>query len=133
MAPSPPPLPDYVPWITGPLLEALEGVHIGLLIMHDDGVQHRIAYSSPYNASLTGHTPEELVGTDSFVRVPPEELPRLAERRERARRGEPQPRMMETTLLHKDGVTRVPIEVGTTRVQLEGKQVVIAFNRDIRE
>jgi two-component system cell cycle sensor histidine kinase/response regulator CckA len=127
-----PPLPDYLHWITGPLVEALEGVHIGLCIMTDDGARHRIVYSSVYNAALTGHVPEELIGTDSFTLVAPEEIPKLAARRERARQGEPMPKVMETRLVHKDG-RRIPIEIGTTRVAFEGRDVIIAFNRDIRE
>ena len=132
MASSSAPLPDYLRWITGPLVEALEGVHIGLCIMFDDGNSHRMVYSSVYNASLTGHVPEDIVGTDSFRLVAPEEHAKLAARRDRARRGEAQPRVMETLLVHADG-SRVPIEIGTTRVQFEGKDIIIAFNRDIRE
>jgi PAS domain S-box-containing protein len=132
MVESSPPLPDYLRWMTGPLMEALEGVHIGVCIMVDDGAAHRIIYSSVYNAALTGHRPEDLVGTDSFTLIAPEEIPRLAERRERARRGEPMARMLETQLVHKDG-RRVPIEIGTQRVAFEGKDVIIAFNREIRD
>jgi PAS domain S-box-containing protein len=134
MADSPPDLlrADLFGSIGAPLLEALDAVGIGLIIMEDDGSRYTTVYTNRQNAQLTGHTPEEMIGGDSFGLVAPEELSKLAERRERARRGEPLPRMMETLIVHKDG-RRVPIEIGTERVRVEGRDVIIAFNRDLTE
>ena len=123
---------EYLRALTEPLLEALDAVGIGLIIMVDDGQRYVTVYTNRQNASLTGHTPEEMIGGDPWALVAPEAMPKLIERRDRARRGEPLPRMAETLIVHKDG-TRVPIEIGTTRVRYQGKDAVIAFNRDLSE
>jgi PAS domain S-box-containing protein len=126
------PLPDFLPSIASTLIEALAGAKIGFCVMLDDGVRHSTIYQSEVAAEILGYPLDEVIGRDSLFCIAPEEIPALEERRRRALLGEPQPRTLDTIIVRKDG-TRVPVEIGTCRVKIEGKDAVVAFLRDVSE
>jgi PAS domain S-box-containing protein len=117
---------------SAPVVRALDNLGVALCVMLDDGKGLRVVYASEAIAGLLGYTSEEIVGYDSFFFVAPDELPRLAELRRSVVGGQRTSPFLEIVALRKDG-SRIPLEIGTARVSLDGEDAVIAFCRDITE
>jgi len=112
------------------LTKAADAAGMGVSVMYvtDDGARN--AYFNDASVRLLGVTREELAQRPMWSSVAPEELPRLTAMHERRLAGEPLPTNYETVLLRPDG-TRVPVEIATSRLELDGEFANVTFVQDI--
>jgi diguanylate cyclase (GGDEF)-like protein/PAS domain S-box-containing protein len=73
----------------------------------------RIAFANAKLEQLTGYSVKELLGQRCTMLVAPRAVPMALDRRQRALPRAPEPSLLETELIHKDG-TRLPVELATT-------------------
>jgi PAS domain S-box-containing protein len=118
------------------VIQALEASGIGFAVTRDEpGVGPVRVYVSRRAAEILGAPVEELVGTPGTLSLPPEELTRLRARAARLRaEGAPTgiEDKFETIVVRPDG-TRVPIEVGATRLVHQGQPAYVSFFWEIGE
>jgi PAS domain S-box-containing protein len=89
-----------------------------------------VLYVNEGAARLLGSSVEEITRRGVWQFFPPEELPRLKQMVEQRLRGEPAPKVFETSVVHSDG-RRIPVELSTTPLTLEGKFTNVTFLFDI--
>jgi PAS domain S-box-containing protein len=108
--------------------QVLEDLHEALYIIDADG---HIRFCNAALGHLTGYPAEAWLGRPSLDLYAPEDRPAVLERRTRAFRAEPVPRLLEATLLRHDGA-RLPVELSVTSLRREGRVVGrVAVVRDV--
>jgi PAS domain S-box-containing protein len=111
--------------------EALaESASEGILIGAEEEGRH--VYANRRAAEITGYPIEELLKTCMRDIVPPDELPKLAERYKKRLEGLEVPNHYETALLNKDDA-RVPIEISPSRTIWQNQPANMVIFRDITE
>jgi PAS domain S-box-containing protein len=114
------------------VLEGLEGVGIGVVIIADrNGVQERL-YTSRCAAALLGVSPEQASELPPYGGVDDDERRRFEAMRDRRRSGLEVPRSFETVLKRPDG-GRTPVEVHVIRIAITDGSLAITFLTDISE
>lgn len=117
------------------LLQASEERYRGLLDASRDAVfvldSEKYLYVNRSAANLLGYDdPGELVGTDAFVHVAPEDRESVKEITLRRQRGEETPSRYNFRLVDKNGVG-VDVEAHVSLTEYEGKTVSLSVNRDV--
>jgi PAS domain S-box-containing protein len=108
----------------------IENASDGLVVLNDEG---RVLYQSPRIFDILGYEPSDLVGTDPFTHVHPEDRRIVEEHLNAVREGRPSSVPIELRYRHKDGTWRF-IEVNPTlALDPEGEKITIANYRDISE
>ena len=82
-------------------------------------------------ARMCGYTVEEVVGMDFRQLVAPEDLEIVADRYHRRQAGEDVPREYEFRMLHKDGTTRIFVNMNAGLVSYQGKVASIGTVKNI--
>ena len=111
------------------LIQAADSAGIGVSVNVVTGDGARLVYVSEACARILGVMREELVERPVWSFIAPDELPKLREmhgRRLQAGPGEPLPSTFESVAVRPDG-TRVPIELATSRVDLDGEPANVTF------
>jgi PAS domain S-box-containing protein len=109
-------------------IHVLESLNEALYIIDADG---RIQFCNAALAQLTGYPAETLLGRLPLDLFAPEDRPAVLDRRTRAFQGEPEPSLLEATLLRHDGA-RLPVELSLTGLRRAGQVVGrVAVVRDI--
>ncbi len=116
-------------WLFTALVEAAEVAGIGLVISVSEGDRVEVLHASGTVAAMLGHEPEELAHRPIWESLAPEELPRLLELHQIRLAGHPVPARFDTIALRKDG-TRVPVEIASSLVEIEGRPANITFVMD---
>lgn len=92
-----------------------------------------VRYESPSVQSVLGWRPDELLGTNAFDLVHPDDLPRVRETFQRALNHPGTSDRIEFRARHKDGSWRLLEAVGNSLLHVEGAQGILINARDISE
>ncbi|HEY4015660.1 MAG TPA: ATP-binding protein [Polyangiaceae bacterium] len=114
------------------MLDAAKAAHIGVSVTFVDGLRPQNVYVSETAAELLGWTVAELLEGDPMTNIAPEDIPRMHERVRSRARGEVGGQTDTIHAIAKDG-RRIPIEIATSNVVIDGRQAVFAFFFDARE
>ncbi|MBD3165140.1 PAS domain S-box protein [bacterium] len=107
----------------------IDSIQDGVFILRD-GI---FAFANDALADLVGYDREELHGQPFPPFIAPEDRDMVKQRHARRMRGEEVPSTYEFRLLHKDGSTRVHVNMSTSVLQFEGRPVAIGTLKDITE
>jgi PAS domain S-box-containing protein len=114
------------------ILEAAHAASVGITVSVDEGDGAKFIYVNERAAELNGLRPEEMIGQPVLLQVVPEDLPMLLDLQEQRKRGVTPPRLIEVTIVRKDG-TRLPLEVGLSYAHYEGRTAAVTFTHDISD
>ncbi len=112
------------------MLEAARVARIGVTVTVVDGPLPRLVYVSEHVAHIMGWSVEELLEGDPLQRIAPEHRVEAAARFADLAGGSTVQRSFEVEVLRKDG-SRIPIEIATSAVTIEGRRAVFSFLVDV--
>jgi PAS domain S-box-containing protein len=112
------------------MLRAANAAHIGVTVSVVSSGGARNVYVSEVAAEIMGWSQRELLECDPMSVIAPEDSARLHDRFVRRQKGEGGPAFYELAVVRKDGV-RVPIEVSTIDVDLDGQRTMLSFILDL--
>ncbi|MEN9581171.1 MAG: hypothetical protein RJA70_4180, partial [Pseudomonadota bacterium] len=92
----------------------------------------RVLYANEGLQQLSGFTLVELSSEDLWHFVAPDSLQRLQDIYAARRQGEVIPRTIETAIIHSGG-ERIPVEVRSTAISVNGEPAEVAFVLDLRD
>ncbi len=107
----------------------IQSLQEGLFVIQDG----KFAYLNEAVVALVGYQQDELTGKDIFTVIPPEVREEVAENYEKRIAGQPVENTYESLLLHKDGVTRIPIILSLSLTSFENKPAVVGTAKDITD
>ncbi|MCU0596294.1 MAG: PAS domain S-box protein, partial [Desulfobacterota bacterium] len=93
----------------------------------------RIRFANGACAEMIGWSPEEIVGVDFRELVAPEDRAMVEDFHRRRLLGEAVPKEYELKMIHRDGVTRVMVNLSVGMTIFQGEQAVIGTIKDITE
>jgi PAS domain S-box-containing protein len=83
--------------------------------------------------NLLGYSVAEMVGKSFHSIVAPENLDKHSERYAQYKKGAVQSMSYETTLLHRDGHTRIPVIISSNLTEIDGKKALVGTVKDISD
>jgi PAS domain S-box-containing protein len=89
-----------------------------------------LIYVNEGTARLLGYSVAEIEVRSVWSLFAPEQIGRVVDMQARRMRGEPAPRVFDSEVMHKDG-HRIPVEIATTPVTLEGQRANVTFLIDV--
>jgi PAS domain S-box-containing protein len=101
----------------------------GVFIIQDGVIQ----FANEACARMAGYTVEEITGKDFREFISPEDLKMVAERYQRRQTGEDVPREYEYHALHKDGRTRILVNMNVGLITYRGRVASMGTVKDITE
>jgi len=107
----------------------IDNIQDGVFIIQDVEIQ----FGNEAFARMAGYTVEEITGMDFRQLVAPEDLEMVADRYRRRQAGEDVPREYELRLLHKDGKTRVFVNMNVGLIDYRGRVASMGTGKDITE
>ncbi len=107
----------------------VDSIQDGVFIIQDE----KLVFVNEAFARMAGFTAEELTGTKFQNLVAPEDLEMVADRYRRRQTGEDVPREYEFKVLHKDGTTRVVVNMQVGLVPYRGAVASMGTLKDITE
>ncbi|RKX26210.1 MAG: hypothetical protein DRP45_04090 [Candidatus Zixiibacteriota bacterium] len=107
----------------------VEDIQDGVFIIQDN----KMVFVNEAFANIVGYTAEQIVGMDFQSLVAPEDLEIVADRYRRRQAGEDLPREYEFRTLHKDGITRVMVNMSVGIITYNGKVASLGTVKDITE
>ena len=107
----------------------IDNIQDGAFIIQDAKIQ----FVNEAFAKMVGHTVEEVIGMDFRQLVAPEDLEIVADRYRRRQAGEDTPREYEFRMLHKDGATRIIVNMNVGLVDYRGSVASMGTVKDITE
>jgi PAS domain S-box-containing protein len=107
----------------------IDNIQDGVFMIQDAKIQ----FVNEAFAQMSGYTVEEVIGKDYRELVAPEDLEMVAERYQRRQAGEDVPREYEFQMLHKDGRTRILINMNVGLITYRGRVASMGTVKDITE
>jgi len=107
----------------------IENIQDGVFIIQDA----KIKFSNEAFAGMIGYTAEELSGIDIKKLIAPEDLEMVMERYKQRLDGKDIPKEYEFRMLHKDGVTRVFVNMLVGLIDYQGKAASMGTVKDMTE
>lgn len=95
-----------------------------------DPGQVNLLYLNEGTARLIGYSLDEIAQRSVWSFFAPDEVPKLLQMHERRLRGEANPAVLESAVVHKDG-RRIPVDISTTRIDLDGRSANVTFLFDV--
>jgi len=83
--------------------------------------------------NLLGYSVAEMVGKTFHSIIAPENLNNYSERYAQYKEGAVKSMSYETTLLHKDGNTRIPVIISSNLTEIDGKKALVGTVKDISD
>ncbi|MCZ7372754.1 MAG: PAS domain S-box protein [Candidatus Methanoperedens sp.] len=105
----------------------IENIQDGVFIVQDS----RIQFANDAFAMVAGYTVEDVVGRDFWEFVAPEDLEMVRDRHHRA--GESVPHGYEFRMLHRDGRTRISINMNGGAITYRGRAASMGTVKDIAD
>jgi len=100
----------------------------GLFVVQDE----HLIYANNVFAEILGYnSPEELIGKPISETIAAESLEITREIHRRRVKGEQAPEEYETTMLHKDGKTGIPVRMNATAITYKGRRSSLGTIRDL--
>jgi PAS domain S-box-containing protein len=107
----------------------IQSLQEGLFVVQDE----KFVFVNEAIVDILGYTVEEMTGKSFYSVMPPEGMEFMVTRHQDRKNGEKGSWSYEYTLLHKDGVTRVPVILSTNLTEFDGKIAVVGTAKDITE
>ncbi len=107
----------------------IDNIQDGVFIIQDGKIQ----FANEASARMAGYTVGEVLGKEFREFVAPEDLEMVAERNQRRHAGEDVPREYEFRALHKDGKTRVLLNMNVGLITYRGRVASMGTVKDITE
>ena len=107
----------------------IENIQDGVFIIQDA----KIKFLNEAFAKMIGYTAEEVIGIDIQKLIAPEDLDIVMDRYQQRLAGKDVPKEYEFLLLHKDGVTRVIVNMLVDIVAYQGRTASMGTVKDITE
>lgn len=107
----------------------IENIQDGVFIIQDA----KIKFLNEAFAKIIGYTAEELVGIDIQKLIAPEDLDIVMDRYQQRLAGRDVPKEYEFLMLHKDGVTRVIVNMLVGLVDYQGRTASMGTVKDVTE
>ncbi len=105
----------------------VESIQDGVFLVQDT----RIVFANGACAEMIGWSPEEMIGVDSHELVAPEDRTMVEDFHRRRLLGEAVPREYELKMIHRDGLTRITVNISVGMTLFQGKPAVIGTIKDI--
>jgi PAS domain S-box-containing protein len=83
--------------------------------------------------NLLGYTVAEMVGKTFHSFIAPENFNNYIERYAQYKKGAVKSMSYETTLLHRDGTTRIPVIISSNLTEIDGKKALVGTVKDISD
>jgi PAS domain S-box-containing protein len=107
----------------------VEHAEEGVFIIQD----RRFAYVNQAIAALVGYQCEDLLGLRFEDLVAPDDRAQVADYHDRRIRGAPAPSRYHLGLVHRDGVTRIPVSLTATRITYLDRPAIMGMIRSMIE
>ncbi|MEK6652154.1 MAG: PAS domain S-box protein [Nitrospirota bacterium] len=107
----------------------IENIQDGVFIIQDA----KIKFSNEAFAKMIGYTAEEVIGIDIQKLIAPEDLDMVLDRYQQRLAGKDVPKEYEFLMRHKDGVTRVIVNMLVGLVDYQGKTASMGTVKDVTE
>ena len=107
----------------------IDNIQDGVFIIQDD----KIRFANEAFARVGGYTVQEVIGKDFIELIAPEDLKIVAERYYRRQTGEYTPHEYEFHVLHKDGRTRILVNMNVGLIPFHGRMASMGTVKDITE
>jgi len=119
------------------LLKESEEKYRTLIDNIQDGVflinEGKIIFANEAFASIIGYTIEEVIGEDFKKFVAPEDMELVVNNYEKRMKGDSAPNEYEFRAIHKDGITRIYVNMTVDRINYENKPAALGTIKDISE
>ncbi|MDP3111729.1 MAG: PAS domain S-box protein [Thermodesulfovibrionales bacterium] len=107
----------------------IENIQDGIFIIQDA----KIKFLNEAFAKMIGYTVEEVIGMDIQKLIAPEDLDMVMDRYQQRLAGKDVPKEYEFLMLHKDGVTRVIVNMLVGLVDYQGRTANMGTVKDVTE
>lgn len=107
----------------------IQSLQEGLFVVQDE----KFIFVNEAIVDILGYTVDEMTGKHFYDVIPPEKMEQTISRHQERVKGEKGSWSYEYTLLHKDGITRVPVILSTNLTEFDGKLAVVGTAKDITE
>jgi len=107
----------------------IQSLQEGLFVIQEE----KFIFVNEAIVNILGYTVEEMTGRSFYDVMPPEKMEYMVNKHGDRKNGEKGSWSYEYTLLHKDGVTRVPVILSTNLTEFDGKMAVVGTAKDISE
>jgi PAS domain S-box-containing protein len=107
----------------------IQNLQEGLFVIQDE----KFVFVNEAIVSILGYTVEEMIGRLFYVIVPDDMVEKIHSRFVQRVQGVKGSWSYEVELLHKDGVTRVPVILSTNVTEVEGKMAIVGTAKDITD
>ncbi len=107
----------------------VESIQDGVFLVQDA----RVLFTNAAFAEMIGRIPDEVIGGDFRMLIAPEDRSTIEDLHRRRLLGEPVPREYEIRLIHKDGETRVIVNVSVGMAHYQGKPAAIGTVKNVTE
>lgn len=107
----------------------IQSLQEGLFVVQDE----KFVFVNEAIVDILGYTVDEMLGKPFVNVIPPEKMEYMVTRHADRKNGEKGSWSYEYTLLHKDGVTRVPVILSTNLTEVDGKMAVVGTAKDITD
>lgn len=109
--------------------QVIQSLQEGLFVLQDE----KFLFVNDAIVDILGYTVEEMTGRHFSSVIPPELRDEATRRNIRRRKGQSDSWSYEFRLLHKDGITRIPVILSTNLTELDGKTAVVGTAKDITD
>lgn len=107
----------------------IENIQDGLFIIQD----FKIEFANEAFAMMAGYTEEDVIGKDFREFIAPEDLGMVTDYYRRRLKGETVPKEYEFNAVHKNGKTRVTVNINVGFMNYRGRVAIIGTLKDITE
>jgi PAS domain S-box-containing protein len=107
----------------------IQSLQEGLFVIQDE----KFVFVNEAIVSILGYTVEEMLGKLFFIIVPDDMKEKINARFIQRNQGVKGSWSYEVELMHKDGVTRVPVILSTNVTEVDGKMAIVGTAKDITE
>lgn len=107
----------------------VENIQDGVFIIQD----FRIVFANEAFLRMGGYSEDDVMGKDFREFIVPEDLEMVADYYNQRLKGEEVPKEYEFNALHKDGKTRITVNINVGLVNYEGKVAIIGTLKDITD
>ncbi len=107
----------------------IENIQDGLFIIQD----FKIEFANDAFARMAGYTEEDVIGKDFREFIAPEDLSLVNDYYHMRQKGETVPKEYEFNAIHKNGKTRVTVNINVGLMNYNGRMAIIGTLKDITE
>jgi PAS domain S-box-containing protein len=107
----------------------VQSLQEGLFVIQDE----KFVFVNQAIVTILGYSVDEMIGRSFFDVIPPEKMELSRMMNEERRNGIQGSWSYEHALLHKDGITRIPVILSTNLSEFDGKPAIVGTAKDISD